>query len=80
MESTVTSTEAKNQWSRILAEVERTGASMTITNRGRPVAKLVPLQLAARIFGQLPHLTVPLDFDEPLPEAERSAWGGAEAL
>lgn len=74
MDSTVTTTEAKNQWNRILAEVERTGASVTITNRGRPVAKLVPLQPAPRTFGQLPHLTIPPAFDGPLPEAELSAW------
>lgn len=79
MDSTVTSTEAKNKLNRILAEVERTGASVTITNHGRPVAKLVPLQPAPRTFGQLPNLAVPKDFDEPLPEAELAAWEHPEA-
>ena len=78
MESSVTSTEAKNKLNRILADIERTGASVTITNHGRPVARLVPVQPAARIFGQLPNLIIPMNFDEPLPEAELNAWDGIE--
>lgn len=78
MESTVTSTEAKNKLNRILAEIERTGATVTITNHGRPVAKLVPVLPAARTFGQLPALRIPDDFDEPLPDIELGAWDGAE--
>jgi prevent-host-death family protein len=78
MESTVTSTEAKNQLNRILAEVERTGASVTITNHGRPIARLVPVQPLPRTFGQLPALRIPHDFDEPLPEAELHAWDGVD--
>jgi prevent-host-death family protein len=73
---TVTSTEAKNQLNRLLAEVERTGATMTITSHGRPVARLVPVRPVPRRFGQLPTLRVPDDFDEPLPEAELAAWEG----
>jgi prevent-host-death family protein len=78
MDSTVTSTEAKNQLNRILAEVERTGASVTITNHGRPVARLVPVRPTPRTFGQLPNLVVPNDFDAPLPDSELATWDGAE--
>ncbi|MGW0157795.1 type II toxin-antitoxin system Phd/YefM family antitoxin [Mycobacterium sp. NPDC003323] len=78
MDSSVTSTEAKNKLNRILADIERTGASVTITNHGRPVARLVPVQPAPRIFGQLPNLLIPRDFDEPLPDAELNAWDGVE--
>jgi prevent-host-death family protein len=78
MDSTVTSTEAKNKLNRILADVERTGESVTITNHGRPVAKLVPVHPVPRTFGQLPNLVVPKDFDEPLPDAELAAWDDAE--
>ena len=78
MESTVTSTEAKNQLNRILAEVERTGASVTITNHGRPIARLVPVQPLPRTFGQLPARHIPHDFDGPLPDAELHAWDGAD--
>ena len=74
---TVTSTEAKNRLNALLADVERTGASVTITNHGRPVARLVPFRPLPRRFGQLPNLSVPDDFDEPLPEAELAAWEGS---
>jgi prevent-host-death family protein len=70
----VTSTEAKNRLNALLAEVERTGESVTITNHGRPVAKLVPIQPLPRRFGQLPNVVVPANFDDPLPESELAAW------
>lgn len=71
---TVSSTEAKAGLNALLAEVERTGTSVTITNHGRPVAVLMPVQQTPRRFGQLPNLIVPANFDEPLPEAELAAW------
>ena len=73
---TVTSTEAKAKLNALLAEVERTGASVTITNHGRPVAVLMPSKPRPRRFGQLPALTVPDDFDEQLPDTELAAWEG----
>jgi prevent-host-death family protein len=73
---TVTSTEAKAKLNALLAEVERTGVSVTITNHGRPVAVLVPALQRPRRFGQLPALTVPDNFDEPLPDVEIAAWEG----
>lgn len=74
----MTSTEAKNRLNALLAEVERTGRSVTITNHGRPVAKLVPVELMPRKFGQLPNLLVPKDFDEPLSDSELARWESAE--
>jgi prevent-host-death family protein len=71
---TITSTEAKTRLNALLAEVERTGDPVTITNHGRPVAVLSPAQATPRTFGQLPHLLVPKTFDDPLPDAELSAW------
>ena len=79
MDTTVTSTEAKNRLNALLAAIERTGQSVTITNHGRPVAKLVPVQPVPRRFGQLPTLVVPSDFDEPLPESELARWEGADS-
>jgi prevent-host-death family protein len=79
METTVTSTEAKNRLNALLADVERTGQSVTITNHGRPVARLVPVQAVPRRFGQLPNLLVPSGFDDPLPESELSRWEGADS-
>lgn len=77
MDNTVTSTEAKNTLNRLLSDIERTGQSVTITNHGRPVAKLVPITPAPRTFGNLPNLFVPKDFDDPLPDAEFADWDGA---
>jgi prevent-host-death family protein len=79
VETTVTSTEAKNRLNALLADVERTGQAVTITNHGRPVAKLVPVHPLPRKFGQLPNLVVPKAFDEPLPESEIAAWEGADS-
>jgi prevent-host-death family protein len=73
---TVTSTEAKTKLNALLAEVERTGESVTITNHGRPVAVLMPATQRPRRFGQLPVLTVPASFDDPLPDTEIAAWEG----
>ena len=78
MDTTVSSTEAKNTLNRLLAEVERTGASVTITSHGRPVARLVPVTPVSRTFDVLPNLVVPDDFDAPLPEAELAEWEGAD--
>lgn len=74
---TVTSTEAKAKLNALLAEVERSGSPITITNHGRQVAVLSPVQPRARVFGQLPGLVVPGSFDDPLPDDERAAWEGA---
>lgn len=72
----MTSTEAKARLNALLAEVEQSGVSVTITNHGRPVALLTPIQATPRRFGQLPNLTVPEDFNDPLPESELAAWEG----
>lgn len=74
---TITSTEAKARLNAVLAEVERTGAAVTITNHGRPVAVLSPAVPKPRTFGQLPNLVVPENFDEPLPVEELSEWESA---
>ena len=71
---TITSTEAKTRLNALLAEVERTGEPVTITNHGRPVAVLSPAQATPRTFGQLPNLLVPNTFDDPLPDDELAAW------
>lgn len=73
---TVSSTEAKAKLNALLAEIERTGIPVTITNHGRAVAVLAPIEQRQRRFGQLTNLVVPADFDEPLPAAEIDAWEG----
>ena len=74
---TITSTEAKTRFNAVLAEVENTGESVTITNHGRPVAVLSPVRTRPRIFGQFPSLVVPEGFDDPLPADELAAWESA---
>ena len=74
----ISSTEAKNRLNALLADVERTGKTVIITNHGRDVALLVPATPTLRQFGQLPNLTVPEDFDEPLPDAELAHWEGED--
>jgi prevent-host-death family protein len=74
----VSSTEAKNRLNALLADVERTGKTVIITNHGRDVARLVPATPTPRRFGQLPHLSIPKDFDEPLPDIEVARWEGEE--
>lgn len=75
---TISSTDAKNQLNRLLADV-KAGASFTITSHGQPVAQLVPITVAPRRFGQLPSLVVPDDFDDALPESELAPWEAPEA-
>lgn len=72
----VTSTQAKAHLNALLAEVQRTGVSVTITNRGQPVAVLSPVESRSRKFGQLPTLAVPDAFNDPLPDFEIAAWEG----
>lgn len=74
----ITSTDAKARLNAVLAEVEKSGVSVTITSHGRPVAVLSPVSVPPREFGFLPGLDVPDDFDAPLPEAELAEWDGVE--
>jgi prevent-host-death family protein len=69
----VTSTEAKNQLNRLLADV-KAGDSFVITSHGEPVAQLIPIVAVPRRFGQLPSLVVPSGFDDTLPDDELAAW------
>lgn len=71
---TITSTEAKARLNALLAEVERTGTPITITNHGRPVVVMSRVVPRPRTFGQLPGLVVPEDFDAPLPDDELAGW------
>lgn len=75
----VSSTDAQNRLSALLADVERTGKTVIITDHGRDVARLVPATPTPRTFGQLPNLSVPADFDEPLPDDELARWDGAKS-
>jgi prevent-host-death family protein len=60
--------EAKTHLSRLLRRVAA-GEQIIITSGGRPAARLVPFErVQAREFGfDAGLLTIPEDFDEPLP-------------
>ncbi len=59
--------EAKTHLSRLLDDVA-TGEEVVITRRGRAIAALVPRSDSPRRFGvDRGRLTVPEDFDAPLP-------------
>jgi prevent-host-death family protein len=75
---TVNIHDAKTHLSKLLEQVAA-GAEVTIAKAGKPVAKLVPLggSKSARTLGLLAGtLTVPDDFDAPLPTDVRAAFEG----
>ena len=75
--ATVNVSEAKTHLSRLLARVEM-GEDVVIARRGKPVARLVPLQeRGERKFGALKG-KIDLDdsFFDPLPEEELALWKG----
>ncbi|MFN5838353.1 MAG: type II toxin-antitoxin system Phd/YefM family antitoxin [Pseudanabaena sp.] len=78
---TVNSHQAKTNLSRLLARVEL-GEEIVISNRGVPVAKLVPFCTSSNRKASLGidkgRFIVPEDFNDPLPEDILSAFEGGE--
>lgn len=79
---TVNIHQAKTNLSRLLSRVEL-GEEIIISNRGVPIAKLVPFHANANRRNSLGadtgRFTVPEDFDAPLPEEILAAFEGGEA-
>jgi prevent-host-death family protein len=70
--------EAKTRFSRLLRRVSA-GEEITISSRGVPVARLVPIprEKAPRKLGMFQgKFAVPDDFDAPLPEEILDAFEG----
>ena len=69
--------EAKTHLSRLLAEVEA-GATVVITRRGKPVARLEAVaERRPRVPGSMKgRIAIDERFFEPLPEEELRAWDG----
>ena len=70
--------EAKKHFSRLLRRVAA-GEEVTIANRGVPVARLIPVtaEETTRKLGLFRgQMTIPEDFDAPLPEDILDAFGG----
>lgn len=65
--------EAKTQLSRLLERV-RGGEEIVIAKRGRPYARLCPLEPPAPRLPGLLSGSVDDSFFEPLPEEELDAW------
>lgn len=76
--STVDMHEARNNLSRLLAQVE-TGEDFVITRDGQPVARLVAIEPAGeREFGSLRgQIRLGERFFDPLPDDELDVWEGA---
>ena len=69
--------QAKTQLSRLLARVEA-GEEVTITRRGKPVARLIACKPRKerrpdRLKGKV---VIPDEFFDPLPEEELKLWEG----
>jgi prevent-host-death family protein len=76
--SQVNTHEAKTRFSRLLRRVAA-GEEITIANRGVPVARLVPIpkEETTRKLGIFRgQMTVPDDFDAPLPDDILDAFEG----
>jgi prevent-host-death family protein len=73
--------QAKTNLSRLLARVEL-GEEIVISNRGVPVARLVPFQKPEKRLASLGldkgRFVVPEDFNDPLPEEMLAAFEGEE--
>lgn len=71
--------QAKTNLSRLLSRVEL-GEEIIISNRGTPIAKLVPFHIASNRRTSLGldrgRFIVPDDFDAPLPEEILAAFEG----
>lgn len=78
---TVNIHQAKTNLSRLLSRVEL-GEEIVISNRGIPVAKLVPFCTSSNRKASLGidrgRFIVPEDFNDPLPEDILSAFEGCE--
>ena len=71
--------EAKTQFSKLLAKVER-GGEVVIARAGKPVAKLVALETPASVptlGADVGAFVVPEDFDAPLPADVLAAFEGS---
>ncbi|NJR62833.1 MAG: type II toxin-antitoxin system Phd/YefM family antitoxin [Cyanobacteria bacterium CRU_2_1] len=78
---TVNIHQAKTNLSRLLSRVEL-GEEIIISNRGIPIAKLVPFHASSNRRASLGldrgRFAVPEDFDAPLPEEILAAFEGGE--
>jgi prevent-host-death family protein len=70
--TTVNVHEAKTRLSELLKRVEA-GEEITIARAGFPIATLAPVQPTVRRFHFM-DLSTPIDFFDPMTEAELAEW------
>jgi prevent-host-death family protein len=69
---------AKTHLSSLVDQAVR-GEDIVIARAGKPMVRLVPVEKPPRVLGQLDgKLTIPDDFDDPLPEDILALFEGAE--
>ena len=77
MEDPISIHAAKTHLSRLIARAEA-GEEIIIARGGKPVVKLVPIEMpkAKRVFGSMKgQFTVGPEFFDPLPPEELDTWG-----
>ncbi len=65
---TMKASEFKARCLAVLDEIQETGRELTITKRGKPVAKVVPLEPARSLRGSVTQLVSDEELIAPLPE------------
>lgn len=70
MDRAITASDANQRFSELLRDV-REGASFVVTSRGRPVARLAPIDDAERQSASIEAL---IDFFETLPRRRAEGW------
>jgi len=73
MERHITATEANQRFSEMLRDVQG-GESFVVTSRGKPVAKLVPIDEATALADQSKKISDFLDYVETLPITDAGPW------
>lgn len=73
MDRLITATEANQRFSEMLRDVQ-SGESFVVTSRGKPVARLVPINEATAIAEQRRKVHDFLDYVETLPIRDAGPW------
>jgi prevent-host-death family protein len=68
MDETITAARFKAQCLALLDEVDRTGRELVVTKRGRPVARVVPVEPAPSLEGSVTFLVDDEELIAPLDE------------
>jgi prevent-host-death family protein len=70
---TYTATKLKAQLLRVLDDVAESGAPVTVTKHGKPVAKIVPIEEPLALRGSVTYLVSDEELIKPLDDAWNAA-------